>query len=229
MSIKLNPQKKLTIKVKNNQYFRYPVKTHIISDKDNLSEIIDRYIKPIKKKDDLIVISERVVAIIQGRSFLINEIKPSKAAEFLHKYVYPHPGGIGLKSPWTMELAIREAGLWRIIFAAIISAITKPFGVKGLFYILAGHNINAIDGPCDYSLPPSDKSAKLPPKNPQKIVNHLSKKYNQQFVIIDANDYGVSILAASDGIDRNLIKKIFVDNPMGQSQEQTPIIIVRKR
>jgi len=60
-----------------------------------------------------------------------------------------------------MELAIREAGALRIIFASFAALLTKPFGIKGIFYKVAGNNINAIDGPCDYTLPPYNKYAKL--------------------------------------------------------------------
>jgi len=50
-------------------------------------------------------------------------------------------------------------------------------------------------------------------------------------VIIDANDYGVRVLARSPkAVAINFpIKKIFADNPMGQSKEQTPLIILRKK
>jgi hypothetical protein len=36
-----------------------------------------------------------------------------------------------------MQLAIQEVGLLRILFAAFVSAISRPFK-KGLFYKIAG-------------------------------------------------------------------------------------------
>ena len=36
----------------------------------------------------------------------------------------------------------------------ISGGVTKPLGFKGLFYHVVGNDINAIDGPCEYTLPP---------------------------------------------------------------------------
>ena len=228
MSLSVNRGKKLEIVVNKISFNRYPIKTPLVTPNHKLTSLIKKHVKPHLQNGDVIVISERIVAIIQGRSYLIDDIHPSFWARHLYKFVSKHPGGIGLRSPWTMELAIREAGLIRIFLAAIVSLITRPLRIRGLFYIIAGHNVNAIDGPCDYSLPPSDKSAKLGPKNPQKVVRQLANLFKTGFVIIDANDYGVRVMAVSSGIDKKLIAQIIVDNPMGQSREQTPIIIVRR-
>lgn len=127
-----------------------------------------------------------------------------------------------------MQLAIQEAGLSRIIFAGLVAALTKPWGIKGLFYRLVGHDINAIDGPCDYTLPPGNKSAKLGPKNPMSVAQDLAHQFATEVVIIDANDYGVRTLGYSLGVNRKLVEKIFSDNPLGQAKEQTPLAIIRK-
>jgi len=39
-----------------------------------------------------------------------------------------------------MELAIREAGPLRIIFASLAALLTKPLGIKGVFYKVVGNN-----------------------------------------------------------------------------------------
>lgn len=231
MSIpKPNPGKNLTIVVQGISYQRIPIKTHTISQKDDLFSVVDHYTKPYGKSGDSIAISERVVAITQGRSYPISSINPSLFARALYQHVYKHPGGIGLRSPYTMELAIREAGLVRILIAVVAAIVSKPFGIRGIFYQVAGNNIAAIDGPTPYSLPPSDKSAKLPPKDPQKAAQRLEKDLGYGIIIIDANDYGVSVLGASSKAKSANwpIKKIFADNPMGQAREQTPIVIVRQ-
>lgn len=224
-----NPGKKISIIVDSITYLRYPVRTKAITAKDNLDTIIRRFVCPLIKQNDILIISERIVAITQGRSFLIQDIKPSWWAHFLSRFVSKHPGGIGLKSSYTMELAIREATLFRILFASVIAMLTRPFGVRGLFYHFAGSNINAIDGPCEYSFPPGNKSAKLGPKNPMEVAMRIAKLFNLAVAIIDANDYGMRVLGCSKEIDKNLIKKIFRDNPLGQSCEQTPFGIVRSK
>ena len=228
-SFEPNEGKKLHIKIGAQTWARIPIKTHVITDKDDSISVLETYVAPHLKPGDSIVISEKVIAIMQGRAFPIETIKPSWLAKKLSQQVYKSPYGIGLGSPWTMELAIREVGIIRIIAAAAAAAITKPFGVKGVFYTIAGKSINAIDGPCDYTLPPYNKYAKLAPANPNGVARTIAEKYNCPTVIIDANDLGVSILGVSSkDLNTQLYQKAFQDNPLGQSSEQTPIAILRK-
>lgn len=224
-----NPGKKLEIVVNKKIYLRYPIKTSLVTSKDTIVTFINTYAKPLVQKGDVLVISERCLAIMQGRSYLIEDIHPSQIATVLSKFVSRHPGGIGLRSPWTMQLAIQEAGLPRILLAGIISAITRPFGIKGLFYQLVGNDINAIDGPCDYTLPPGNKSAKLGPKNPMSLAKEIGNQLGIEVVIIDANDYGVRLMGWTKEINKQLIKDVFKDNPLGQTNEQTPMAIVREK
>jgi F420-0:gamma-glutamyl ligase-like protein len=226
--IKPNRGKRLIVEVDGKKYARYPIKTHIIKEDDNISQVIQKYAGPHLLADDLIFISEKIIAITQGRAFPIKDIKPSKLARFLVKFVHKSPYGIGIGSPWTMELAIREAGAGRLLLAAAISTITKLFGIKGVFYKVVGKNVNAIDGPCDYTLPPYNKYASLAPKNPQKVAQELQEKVNHNVVIIDANDLGVTVLGNSSKLSNQVCAKIFEDNPLGQTNEQTPICLVRE-
>ncbi len=224
-----NEGKKLQIEVEGISYLRMPVKTHVISVDDDLFETIEEYVKPRLQTGDMIFISERVVAITQGRAFPIKDIKPSWLARFLVNFVHKSPHGIGLGSPWTMELAIREAGVFIIMVAAIVSAVTKLFGIKGMFYVIAGKRVAAIDGPCDYTLPPYNQYAKLGPKDPDKVARSLKEKFGHEVVIIDANDLGVAVLGrSSKNITEQFCKNVFRDNPLGQSSQQTPLCIVRR-
>jgi asparagine synthase (glutamine-hydrolysing) len=241
-----NLGKKITITVDGNTYQRYPIKTSLVKRGDDIKEIVLKHIlsfisrtkdKEYFNKPWFIVISEKIVAISQGRSYFIWEIKPTLWANVLSRYVRRTPYGIGLGSPWTMQLAINEVGLIRILFAAIASILTKPFGIKGVFYHLAGRQAAAIDGPTEYSLYPSNVSAKLGPKEPQKtaedinqyIKSNLSKEAASEFkgvAIIDANDLGQNVLGNSTSIPSQIIERVFSDNPMGQADEQTPLVTV---
>ena len=219
---KPNRGKKLAININGRFYFRYPVKTPVFKKGDD-------FVKKIKaaasnlfpKKGAFLVVSEKAVAISQGRSYFIWDIKPTLAAQFLSFFVKKTPYGIGLGSPWTMQLAINEAGLPKILLATLISIATKIFGVEGMFYLIAGPTVRSIDGPTSYSLYPSNVSAKLGPIAPQKAAHRIGN-----CAIIDANDLGQNVLGNSTGLPDRLIEKIMKDNPMGQADEQTPIIIV---
>lgn len=224
-----NDGKNLIIDIDGVSYARYPIPTHVVTDRDAMEAIVDQYVRPWLQQGDMLFISERICAISQGRAYPISEIHPSRFAKFLVNYVYKTPSGIGIGSPWTMELAIREAGIWRILLAAACSALTKPFGVRGVFYRVVGNNINAIDGPCENTLPPYNGYAKLGPKNPDRLAAQLAQHLGIPVVIIDANDLGVNILGRSpDAPDDAFARAAFRDNPLGQSRQQTPMAIVRR-
>ena len=224
-----NAGKQLTITLPSGTYARLPIKTHLVTKDDDIGDIVKRYAQPHLMGGDLLFISERIVAISQGRAYPIKDIRPSPLAKFRVKFVHKSPYGIGLGSPWTMELAIREAGAIRIFLAAFAAAITKPLGIKGVFYRVVGNNINAIDGPCDYTLPPYNEYAKLGPAEPDKVARDLGVELQHNVVIIDANDLGVAVLGKSNAtLTDAFCKEVFRDNPLGQSAEQTPLCIVRK-
>lgn len=224
-----NEGKSIRIAYAGSQYARLPIRTHVVMKGDDVPGIAKKYVLPHMAEGDMLFVSERIVAISQGRAFPISEIRPSFLAKLLVKFVHKSPYGIGLGSMWTMELALREAGVPRMLFAAFASAVTKPFGMRGVFYKVVGNNINAIDGPCAYTLPPYNGYAKLGPKDPGQAAQAISRAIGHPVVIIDANDLGVAILGKSDSdIPDEFCKAVFKDNPLGQSKEQTPLCIVRR-
>lgn len=228
-NIEPNPGKKIEIEVDGALYARYPIRTKVVNPGDDLAQVIKDYAGQYLKTGDLIFLSEKMVSIAQGRAIPIKDIKVSGLAKFLLKFVYKSPYGVGIGSPWTMELAVRESGTFRILLAAAASAITKPFGIRGVFYKVAGHGINAIDGPAPYVIPPYNQYAKLPPLDPQKATEDLKKQIGFDVVILDANDIGIVVMGKSNKeISDDFCKKVFKDNPLGQTSEQTPVCVVRK-
>ena len=229
VSLQPNPGKQLTVELGGAAYARYPIRTKLVTAGDDIVAIVKEAAAPHLHPGDTVVISEKVVAVSQGRAYPVSEIKPGWWARALSKRVSKSPWGIGLGIPETMQLAIEEAGLLRILFAIAVSVPMRVFGVRGLFYHLAGNNINSIDGPTEGTIPPYDTYAKLPPKDPEGVARRISGALNgAPIVIIDANDLGQRILGASLGADRRLVMACFKDNPLGQGAEQTPISIVRK-
>ena len=70
MNVLPNPGKNLIVEVDGKKYARYPVKTHLITEKDkDYSEIIERYAKDYLKPGDIVFIGERSLASSQGRSY----------------------------------------------------------------------------------------------------------------------------------------------------------------
>ena len=209
-------------------YARHPVRTHLVTAGDDASEVVARYVGTVSDDVRLVAVSERMVAITQGRSYPIGEIRPSRLARLLQRFVTRPGYGIGLGSAETMELAIREVGAPRILLAAAASAVTKPFRIHGVFYRLAGPQAKAIDGPTSYTIPPYNQAATLGPKDPDGAARALAAAVGAPVAIIDANDAGCAVLGASPGVDRRFVQRLFADNPLGQAREQTPICLVRE-
>lgn len=231
------------VAVGNQEYERVLIPTHVFRKGEDfvksIVQLVERSNVQTFKRSNVgswfIVVTEKIVATAQGRAYFIWDIHPSFFARFLSQFVSRVPYGIGLGSPWTMQLAIQEVGLPRILCATVVSMLTRPFGVRGMFYRIAGRSAAGIDGPTEYSLYPANVSAKLLPKDPQRVCKDIDRAIlNFKFeisnyagsVIIDANDIGRNILGNSTGIDDKVIAEVFKDNPMGQTDEQTPLALV---
>ena len=229
MEPQANEGKKLAIEIDGVSYLRIPVKTHVVMREDDLFEVLDKYTKDLRQPSDIIFVSEKVVAITQGRAFPISEIKPGWFAKFLVKFVYKSPYGIGLGSPYTMQLAVEDVGVPRLLLGCAAALVTKPFGIRGVFYKVCGPRAYAIDGPCDCTIPPYNRYAKMAPKNPDKVARKLKEKLGNEVIVLDANDLNVDILGkSSKDLDVKFLKALFKDNPLGQNSQQTPVAIVRK-
>ncbi len=181
--------------------------------------------------------SEKVVAVAQGRSYFTWEIRPSWWARRLSRFVVRTPYGIGLGDPTTMTLAIHEAGLPRILLAAVAGAAGKVVGRRGWFYRVAGRRVAAIDGPTQYSAYPANVSAKLAPADPDGVARQVSAAVRAAVpadlaarfggtVVIDANDLGCAVLGHDTGLPESDLVAAFADNPIGQGREQTPLAVV---
>ena len=223
-----NPDRTLHASLDGTVYARHPVRTHLVTDADDALDVVRRYATPPGPDTELVAVSERMVAITEGRSYPMTSIRPGRLARFLVRFVTRPGYGIGLGTAETMQLAIGEVGAPRIMLAAVVSGLTKPFGVHGLFYRIAGRQAAAIDGPTSYTIAPYNQAATLGPKDPGRAAREISKGIGFPVAVIDANDAGVNVLGASSGLDRRLVRRLFADNPLGQAGEQTPICVVRR-
>ncbi len=224
-----NEGKQTVIEVEGRKYMRLPIKTHVVTSEDKIADVAEKYAMPHMQKGDILFISEKCVACSQKRAVPLVDIHPRPLAKFLCKFVYKSPYGIGLGIPETMEMALRECGSARLLFAAFISAIGKLLGKRGWFYRVAGYRAESIDGPTPYTLPPYNKCVVLGPEDPDKVARDVAGRIGNRVAIVDVNDLTGKILGASDAtVDRELLPKILRDNPLGQSAQQTPMGIIRE-
>ena len=208
-----NIGKQLGIDISSKRFIRIPIKTHLIQKEDDVIDVAVKYLKNKTHEGDTVFITEKIVSITQGRAIPLKEIKPRPLAKFLAKYVTKTPAGIGLGMPETMEMALRECGVFKILFAAIIAAITKIiFRRKGDFYRIAGPKARAIDGPTSGTIPPYNTHVVLGPVEPDKVAKNISDALGGVRVVIsDINDLGGNILGGShDDIDFDEITRILI-------------------
>ncbi|MDQ7877759.1 coenzyme F420-0:L-glutamate ligase [Microbacterium sp. QXD-8] len=225
-----NAGKALTVQVEGSSFARIPIRTRVVMPGDDLDEFIREYAADVVREGDLLFVTEKIVAITQGRSYLVEDIKPRRLAFFLSKYVTRTPYGIGLGMPETMEMALRECGPIRILFAAAVSAVTKLFGRKGDFYRIAGDKARAIDGPTSGTIPPYNKAVVLGPERPREVAQHVKALLGgvPEVAVVDINDLGGNILGSTlDKAGEKRLVAILKDNPLGQGHQSTPLGIVR--
>ena len=168
-----NEGKALEVDIDGARYRRIPIRTRVVMPGDDLDDIVREYALEHAAAGDTLFVTEKIVAITQGRSYAVSDIQPRKLARFLARYVTRTPYGIGLGMPETMEMALRECGTPRILFAAAVSAVTKAFGRSGDFYRIAGDRARAIDGPTSGTIPPYNSAVVLGPERPREVAQHL--------------------------------------------------------
>lgn len=212
-------------------YQRLPIKTHLVTLEDNIVSVADQYGTPVlTEPDDILFISEKCVACTQpGRAIPLKDIKPRKLAVWLSSHVTKTKHGIGLGMPETMECALVECGVLKILFAAAVSVIGKKiFHKKGWFYQVAGYKARSIDGPCHNTIPPYNHYVVLGPLNPDQVAKDVAAKIGHRAMVVDINDLEGQILGVSDAsMDKNLYVRILKDNPLGQDDQQTPMGVIR--
>jgi hypothetical protein len=218
--------------VKGVDYDRIPVQTHLIHIKEPLEPVFDEYVKPVLQDGDWLAVSEKFVTISQGRVIHHSVVRPGWLAKMLVKGVTKHPDDVGYSDPRKMQVAIMQAGWWRMLFAMIGGGFSRlVLRRRGDFYRIAGHRISEIDGFNPATVKPFDEFAMLGPDDPTAAASELAAHVGAPVAIVDANNINVEVLGTSPGfpVDRSVVRSALLDNPLGQGDERTPIIVVRRR
>lgn len=208
-------------------FLRFAVRTHLIRAGERLDKTLWPYLKGRVSENDIVVLGEKVVAIAEGRAVLVASVKPRPMARFLSRHVRQLGYGLGLRRAETMEMAIREVGLSRIALAAVVGFADRLVGRSGDFYRVAGRSVAAIDGPGPTTIPPFHKYIVLAPERPEVVAMALARRLGVGVAVVDVNDVGSEVLYATGGVDRELVRELMRDNPMGQGAQSTPVMILR--
>ena len=225
------PYREKKVKIHYPSVQKISVKTPLIREGDNLYDIVDKYTKDIRKVGDVITVSSCVAAMCEERSVTVDTIFPSTLAKVVSRFVshkdVPFGGAAPLANPVAMEIAIREAGAVRIIFAAFAGAVGRFLHKSGWFYIVAGEQAAMIDDP-PAAIPPFDYAVIPGPKDSFAVSEKIKKITGCEAAIIDANDLGNAwAVGYSSGVNKEKLEAVLSDNPAGNEDQQTPIVIVR--
>ena len=126
-----------------------------------------------------------------------------------------------------MQTLINLVGPYRVLAAWIVGGVLKLFGLKGFFYIFAGNQARLIDD-LTGTMPPYDKSIVLGPYKPDQFCIEASKKTGLIVSVVDVNDLGkVKVVATSHQNSVSFLKKSLKSNPAGNSDEKTPLLLLR--
>ncbi len=220
----------IKITVDNVVYERLPIKSRLINFNENLESVVKESVQPYFKQGDWIALSEKLVSVCQNRARHISTVKVSWLARLIRVGIQKHKNMTAWDTSEKIQLAIEEAGVWRIIPAMVLGAIGKIFGIRGIFWIVAGNRVAEIDGFTPEGMYPYTEYGILPALHPQKICDDIEKKLGMPTVIADANYINIKVLGASGGVgaDFKTIRKILLDNPLGQGSQMTPFVLVRR-
>lgn len=225
--VRANPNRQLVIEHNDNRYLRVPVRTPVLTRESDLMSTIRECAGPLYRGGDVLFISEKAVAVTQGRSIPESELKIGLTARILWRCVGKTPYGIGLRRPSSMQCAVDECGAARIWLAAFVGALGKLVGRKGDFYRVAGPQAAMIDAATTSPLQP--ECVCMGPKDPEKVVARIANELGMPAAIVDVNDIGGSwVIAHSTGVDRALVEACLKDNPLGQGAECTPMGLMRR-
>ena len=204
---------------------RIPVRTRMITARTGVLDVVDEATAEVRRDGDVVALAESAAAAGQGRLVPLELITPGPLARLLSRFV----GKIGpLHSAEGMQGAIMEAGRPRIIAGTMAAIVTRPLGRHGWFYRVAGQGTALIDDVAA-ALPPNDHHMVFGPRDPDGLAAELAARLRCGAAIVDANHLsGAWVVAASEGIDRRWLETVLNDNPAGNQDERTPVVIVRR-
>lgn len=226
-----NITKKGDVAVNGVLYERFAIKTHFIKVGESYLEAIEKYVLPHVEKGDLLAISEKIISISQGRVIEKKDVKIGFWAKTLCKFVMKTTAGFSVGNVYKMQVAIDLAGLPRILFAAFCSALTKPFGIRGVFYRVVGNEVNGLDGFYGGAFKDYEELGILNPENPDKECEKVLGLHDLRAFVVDSNDLGCNLLGTypNSSYNEEEVLALLKGNPAGQTNQCTPFILIRKK
>jgi F420-0:gamma-glutamyl ligase len=207
-------------------YLRLPVRTRWLREGDDLVEALREYLPPLVP-GDTVVVSEKVAILLTGRALPVTAVRPGRLARLLARWVRPPEGSYGLSVPEKMQYVCQSVSRGRLLLAAAVSALTRPLGIHGAFYRVAGPVARDVDG----ALPPYEDLL-FPPMDAEtanSVSTWLERQIGVGVAIVDLNDFGGRVRGVSPrALSASVLAQVLADNPLRQRLTSTPFGVVRQ-
>jgi hypothetical protein len=203
-----------------------PVRTRLVRPGDDLDEMVAQAVRGIARSGDVVAVSESAVAIAQGELLGAEYVRPSWLAYALARRAGPMAT---ISQPESMQLVIDLVGTWRVLSATFLQLIGRFYGRHGVFYAELGEAVAAFDGYTG-TMPPYERAIVFAPRDPCRFARSFAQNHGIDCAVVDANDLGTAkVLGCSDGVRSAMVEAALRDNPHGNSDEQTPIVVLKWR
>jgi len=211
-------------------YLRFAIQTHFVQRRESQIALVERYVKPLFQPGDILAFGAKVMAMCVDSVRERKDVRPGFWARRLWRFAGINHTGVGMHEPHKLQLVIDICGLPRVLLAAAVSAVTRPFGVRGLFYRICGKGVGGIDGfyyRSSFKL--YHELALINPDRPDELCDEIEQSLNMPVVLMDANDIEQNQLGKSKGTPLSdvQVQDALGDNPFGQGDELTPLILIR--
>ncbi len=203
-----------------------PVRTRLVRPGDDLAAIVAEAVRGIARPGDVVAVSESAVAIAQGEFLAAEYVRPSRLAYALAR----RAGALAtINQPESMQLVIDHAGLPKVLYATLVQLIGRMRGRRGAFYEVMGGAIAAFDGYTG-TMPPYERAIVFAPRDPQAFARSFRERTGIACAVVDANDLGkAKVLGSSPEVRDEVVEAALLDNPHGNGDEQTPIVVLKWR
>ena len=226
------PSKPRTVVVDGRTFERIPVRTRVLMPGDDIAAAIREHAGAELRPGDTVLLSESAVSIMQGRARDWRTIHPGRLARFMSSRVIKTSWGTGLRSPYAMQYAIELTGTPRILLASGAHVVGKVLGRKGWFYLVAGLDARMMDAEHTMGIAEYYECCIPAPHDPPGTVSAVKAALGGEIdvAIADVNDVAPAWVVASTlpKERERLLARSFDDNPLGQTDEKTPLGIWRE-
>jgi F420-0:gamma-glutamyl ligase len=203
-----------------------PIRTPLVAPGDDLVALVARAVRGIARTGDVVAVSETAVAIAQGELIAAEHVRPSRLAFAISRRADPMAT---ISQPESIQLVIDRAGQWKVIAATLLQFAGRIVGRRGAFYRVMGDAVAAVDGYTG-TMPPYERAIVFAPRDPDNFASAVAAQIGVACAVVDANDLGkAKVLGRSDGVRDEAVTAALLDNPHGNSDEQTPLVVIKWR